>query len=1052
MLDNMTSVDNDDSILRNLDGGVQPHSLRDVLQLENDEQDEENQVINIIKHSPYVDDVYQLLESKENCFTVLSSNIDSVRAKFDELTAFVVELRQKGFEFSAICLQECHITDSSDISLIHLENYNCLVQSSTCGKKGGLIIYLHEKYNHTLRTDIFTNTPFWEGQFIDISGDRLTKNITIGNIYRPPRNLSDTLAEFHEEMKKTLTCLSKINNEILITGDFNINLLQVHEKNIFNDFFETMVSNSFIPMITLPTRFSNKSGTLIDNIFCRISDFTLQSTSGILTKKFSDHQPYFMCLNTILSNKQNPKFIKCKINSQESVKKVVQELELMNITDKLNLDKNCDPNTNYNLLSKILNEVLNKHMPNKLVRFNKYKHKKHKWVTQGILISIKYRDNLYRRLKKTNHNTAEYTEIKRNLATYNSILKKNIRLAKKKHYDFIFQKYKSNIKKTWSTINDILNRTQRKKSFPEYFVIDGQQITDKIAIANSFNKFFTNIGPDLAKQIEKPKNIDYNKYLNNTYPNDFSFKEVTNHDVEKIIDQLNPKNSCGIDNFSNNILKQLKSPLINPITIMINQSLNTGIFPDYLKIARVIPLYKKDEDYIFSNYRPISILPSISKVFERVIFNQLYDFFQENNLFYEGQFGFRSGHSTELATVDLVNNLIHDMDKGKLPLCIFLDLSKAFDTINHSILIQKLSYYGINGTPLNLMQNYLTNRKQYVDIDGTISDTTLISTGVPQGSILGPLLFIIYINDLSNASELFKYIMYADDTTLYTYLNPKDQNCCIIINKELNLLSEWLKVNELSLNVNKSKFMIFHQPNKSFNVPEILINNILVEHVDNFNFLGLTLDEKLAWNNHITKISSKISRTIGIINKLKHFLPVNTKITLYNSLILPHINYGILAWGFKHNKITKLQKKAVRCMSCSNYNAHSEPILKGLNQLKVEDLFTLAKLKFYYKFVHEKLPTRLLSLPFISNRDIHNHDTRNIRNSGLFINQVDNKFAQESLIFDIPKVINSTDDNILNKIYSHSLKGFSNYVKSFFLNKYTYECTVYDCYICQQNN
>ena len=330
MLDNMTSVDNDDSILRNLDGGVQPHSLRDVLQLENDEQDEENQVINIIKHSPYVDDVYQLLESKENCFTVLSSNIDSVRAKFDELTctAFVVELRQKGFEFIAICLQECHITDSSDISLIHLENYNCLVQSSTCGKKGGLIIYLHEKYNHTLRTDIFKNTPFWEGQFIDIPGDRLTKNITIGNIYRPPRNLSDTLAEFHEEMKKTLTCLSKINNEILITGDFNINLLQVHEKNIFNDFFENMVSNSFIPMITLPTRFSNKSGTLIDNIFCRISDFTLQSTSGILTKKISDHQPYFMCLNTILSNKQNPKFIKCKINSQDSVKKYFRNLSL----------------------------------------------------------------------------------------------------------------------------------------------------------------------------------------------------------------------------------------------------------------------------------------------------------------------------------------------------------------------------------------------------------------------------------------------------------------------------------------------------------------------------------------------------------------------------------------------------------------------------------------------------------------------------------------------------------------------------------------------------
>ena len=390
------------------------------------------------------------------------------------------------------------------------------------------------------------------------------------------------------------------------------------------------------------------------------------------------------------------------------------------------------------------------------------------------------------------------------------------------------------------------------------------------------------------------------------------------------------------------------------------------------------------------------------------------------------------------------------MDKGDIPLCIYLDLSKAFDTLNHNILLRKLNYYGVTGTSLTLFESYLKNRKQYVELEGTNSDLLEIKTGVPQGSILGPLLFIIYVNDISNASNLFKFILYADDTTLTTTLNLDIDNFDELINRELYKISDWLKVNELSLNVDKSKFMIFHHANKRFIKPKLKIDNVSVSQVNSFNFLGLTLDENLLWNEHITKISSKISRTIGIINKLKHLLPLNIKVTMYNSLILPYINFGILLWGFKCSNIEKLQKKAIRCITCSRYNAHTEPLFKDLKLLKISDIFTLAKLKFYYKYVNANLPVRLLSFSFIPLNVIYNHSARNCNK--LFMNRVKSVFGKQSLTYDIPTVINETDANIIEKIYTHSFHGYSLYIKNRFLSKYQYVCNRLNCYICQNSN
>ena len=449
------------------------------------------------------------------------------------------------------------------------------------------------------------------------------------------------------------------------------------------------------------------------------------------------------------------------------------------------------------------------------------------------------------------------------------------------------------------------------------------------------------------------------------------------------------------------------------------------MFPDKLKIAKVVPLYKKDDKTLITNYRPVSIPPTISKVIEKIMFRQIYEYFTINNLFYKSQYGFRQKHSTEFAAYELLDRVICDLDKGETPFCVFLDLSKAFDTNNHSILLHKLNYYGFRRGSLNLLNSYLSNRKQYVQFGGTKSSLSKIMTGVPQGSILGSLLFIIYMNDINKASSILRLLIYADDTTLYsTIFDFKSRDTKIIsslINVELDKINEWLIANKLSLNVKKSKFMLFHMPQKSIQKPKLNIGKSLLECVDCFNFLGIHFDKHLSWNEHIHTISNKITKTIGILNKLKHHIPLNILITIYNTLILPHINYGMLSWGFESDRILKLQKKVVRIITLSKFNAHSERIFKRLNVLKV--------IIFGYKLQHKNLPAYFNNFKLTPFSHIHNHSTRN-RNL-LCPERVYHEFAKHNVRHERMNILNTFPVDITSKIHTHSLSGYVTYIKTY---------------------
>ena len=740
---------------------------------------------------------------------------------------------------SVICLNECWLSQKSDVSTVHLPNYNMFYQAGQCPGHShcGLITYVHD----TFRSDevhIDQITTGWEQLTVEISQNTPgAKKYLISNIYRPPERYVVELDLFICEFANFIDSLRGLNRVSYICGDFNINLLEITSNKYANEYFESICSRGFFPRITLPTRIQPPSFSLIDNILTNEIDKNTDSISGLLINDLSDHKIIFTFLNDKSYLVKVDKFIDIEKRDERSMNNFINELKSLNIYDQLDKELTGDPNENYQLLSSRLNAAREKHMPRKRVKYKKKLHKKSKWITNGILRSINKKDKLYKTLIQTDlDNTVLYDRLKTEFKDYRASLRKIIRKAKRDYYTHIFNRYKNDIKKTWSLINETLNRNLKKQSTHE-FLINDEMINDPIIIANKFNQYFAHIGSTLADKI--PSAPHFNSYLSNPVDSVFSFHTVTEENISHIINKLKNKVSYGHDSISNIMIKKAHKPLIKPLTLLINQTLCTGIFPNDLKISRIRPLFKQGSSSLFSNYRPISLLSSLSKIYEYVVFEQLLLYMENNGLFYNDQFGFRPGHSTELASVRFVDTLVQQMDNFNIPISILIDLSKAFDTLDHNIMLSKLRHYGVTGIELDFFTSYLLGRVQYVEYSGVCSQKLPISTGVPQGSVLGPLLFLIYINDLPTVSNIFNILMYADDTTLFCNFDNTQNE--FTINNELDNVYRWLCSNKLSLNVIKTKYMCFHTPKRKVVFPDLKINNITIDKVTDFKFLGLII-------------------------------------------------------------------------------------------------------------------------------------------------------------------------------------------------------------------
>ena len=623
------------------------------------------------------------------------------------------------------------------------------------------------------------------------------------------------------------------------------------------------------------------------------------------------------------------------------------------------------------------------------------------YISFSILQCINKKNELHNKYLLT-----RTLEDETNFKRYRNCLTGVIRTAKVLYYKRKLEENKSNPRKMWNTLLELTRRNKKTDEIPQHFEHNGSLIDTKEEICEKFNEYFSTIATELESKLPTPS-CDPLSYLDNQ-PVDFEFQfhPITPRFIEDVVANL--KNAGGANDGITIKLLKLLSPVVAPaISHLCNLSLSQGIFPSAFKNATIVPIFKCGNPFSFTNYRPISLLPILSKVLEKVVYFQLVQFLESNDIFYNHQFGFRQGHSTYMPISLLYEHISSAIQDKKYCAAVYLDLSKAFDTVNHAILLEKMKKYGFSNSALKFFDSYLSNRTQNVKISDALSQNALpVSLGVPQGSVLGPVLFLLFINDVHKCCLDAKFLLFADDTTLlYTGSSLSDLE--VTVNESLNRVEKWLGCNRLTLNAKKSVLQLFscHTTTPDINLS---INNIRIKRSYTMKYLGVIIDEDLKWSVYIKSVETTIARNLGLIRRAKHCLEPKHLLLLYNAFILPFYNYCGQIWGNTYlsnlSRLTVLQKKAVRLIAHAGNREHSSPLFKQFQVLKLPDLIEYTQLNMLHSFLFGYLPAPLKERFWIAE---NNHSRLVRRRKHFVVPFVSTNYRKFSLFVSAPNIWNS---------------------------------------------
>lgn len=894
-------------------------------------------------------------------FNVLYLNARNYKAigRIDALEDFVSRLC---VGIDVIVVTETFLK-SSECRYYELNGYDSHFECRDDRGGGGVVIYCRTELN----AEEITINSTWRDKYFNVIGVSFTLNgklVDLYGLYRPTEYSSYHMREFFVFLDDFL---NNMRENSFVVGDFNIDILSSEPRYCSKEFVTIVNMNAFAVLNQSITRFGDalrNSGSLIDLVLSnsygfhgQIQTFPLQSMSTL------DHEGLLLQL-------ENEK-------TSVTTKTPLKRYDYNKFLSILKRDDYWVDISSYEQLAEKTSSSLEI-----CVKPVENQRRCAEWVNQEYLNLKRSKDRKLLKSRRRNHSNGILLEQIHDISTKMAILKRQL---KESFMSGRVIRNVNNSRRLWESIDLALYRgTKNRRRHIDCINRDGDALTEPISIANVFNEYFCSVGDTLignrSADLDKLTNSDVFKRYKDRVTNVSTFELVSCEEIELIITQkIKPGKSPGSDGITTDILRSLVHcrTFIEFFVKISNEMLETGNFPVSAKDAIVIPLHKKGSRKDVANYRPVSLLNSFSKILEHVLKTRLLKHLNENSILHPGQYGFIEKSDTNSAVMDLVSELNQEIDGGKMVAGIFLDLSKAFDLMDHSILVKKLEMYGLRGESLNIFSDYLSSRSQRVRINGILSEPLTIVRGVPQGSVLGPLLFVVYLNDMFDLALNGKIRCYADDTS---YFNSDTDLMSLTTNsnRDIGMINEFMNDNLLVVNALKTQLIIFRSHMRYTELDfsnQFQFAGTYLTPMPYVKYLGMTLDCFLKWKQHAENLSLRISPIVGLLYKLRRTLNEEALMTLYHGLINSHLSYMCPIWasGYVSNVdvLNVLQRKAIKNIF-------------GLNRMHpTSDLFatypikSIAYLHQYTTvlFIHKNLTGMThsnIDLPLVS----HAHFTR----------------------------------------------------------------------------
>lgn len=860
----------------------------------------------------------------DNSLNIFHLNIRSISENLDELVVYLQQLKKK---FDLIVLSETFRL--ADLSLHSLPGYDILYNWGKVNRNDGVVVYIRDtiKYEHEIIGLDNIN-------LLKISLDFNKIKCVFSCVYR----LHPTCPYvFSQNLHSYLKTIGRDVDVSVFLGDININILD--QKEHTQAYLNVLHQEGYISQINGHTRIQGDRKSCIDHIFMkRNSVENFVAVPFIIRNQITDHFPTILLLDFA----QN---LDCNHGTKSNSKN--RNLKFVNYSSLIQALQNEKWNRVYNekdvhIMSEVfltrLQDYIRENTTTKQNTISKPPRKS--WITSGLLKSIEIKNQLYKK-------TLQYafdTEIKIKYNSYKNLLKKLIKYSKSRFYTKQLNKDSSSTKILYETVKKICNpgnESNHKKPVERIKLEDGTVTTDKQEIVDMFNQHYADVGKKLASKIRKRDD----NILGNIppVPGSIFLKPVIETELLALIGSLKNKKSPGFDGINSSTLKRIKNQIVKPLTYIINEILAQGIWPRCFGIGVVRPIFKSGDALDVNNYRPITLISNIAKIAEKVINLRVTDFLNKHNIMSDSQYGFRKARSSQDAICCLTDNIYKALDGSVPTLCIFVDLAKAFDTVDHKILLSKLEKYGFRGSSYTLFETYLNNRVQKVQIGNAVSCSLAVNTGVPQGTVLGPLLFTLYINDIFMLNSRGRIISYADDTAVI-YSDNSWEGLHQMVSQDFSLIKKYFDDNLLTMNAKKTTFLTFSvQHTREAFDSFCLDDKTIIKSSQQVKYLGIIIDRSLRWNLHSKQLVNKIRGLLSKFRTLRQYLNIQQLRVIYYALVQSQLAYGIVGWGGAYDANIKnleiVQKWLLRVILCRSRLYSSDKLYEEAGVFDIRQLY-----------------------------------------------------------------------------------------------------------------